>query len=78
MSDKKPWSHTGSHFFLSRYTTDNANGTTDEVPLSGPIYTVCEVMLNAMASSAEAEIFCSLHKCTQGRGAAFGTGGDGP
>eukprot|EP00957_Ditylum_brightwellii_P064689 4909734-Ditylum_brightwellii.AAC.1 len=49
-------SQAGGHYFCSNTTKDPANATEDEVPLNGPVHSVCEIMRNVMASTVEADV----------------------
>eukprot|EP00957_Ditylum_brightwellii_P146314 11140786-Ditylum_brightwellii.AAC.1 len=56
MLEPQARSHTRGHFFLSDKPSDLSNPPTTEIPLNGPVHSVCKVIQNVMASSSEAEI----------------------
>eukprot|EP00957_Ditylum_brightwellii_P152873 11636099-Ditylum_brightwellii.AAC.1 len=56
MSESRAHSQAGGHYFCSNPTKDPANATEDEVPLNGPVHSVCKIMRNVMASTAEEEV----------------------
>eukprot|EP00957_Ditylum_brightwellii_P001297 102055-Ditylum_brightwellii.AAC.1 len=65
MSETEARSRAGGHFFLDEKSTDPTKPPTHQVPLNGPVHTVCEVIRNVMASTAEAEIgafYSNTHK----------------
>eukprot|EP00957_Ditylum_brightwellii_P019957 1506629-Ditylum_brightwellii.AAC.1 len=56
MSEMQARSRAGGHFFLSDASPNPSRPPQGLVPLSGPVHTVCEVIHNVMASTADAEI----------------------
>eukprot|EP00957_Ditylum_brightwellii_P018312 1379122-Ditylum_brightwellii.AAC.1 len=56
MSESCARSQAGGHYFCSNTTKDPANVTEDEVPLNDLVYSICKIMRNVMASTAEAEV----------------------
>eukprot|EP00957_Ditylum_brightwellii_P181287 13810139-Ditylum_brightwellii.AAC.1 len=46
MSESRVHSRAGGHYFCSNFTSNPATATEDEVPLNGPVHSVCEIMRN--------------------------------
>eukprot|EP00957_Ditylum_brightwellii_P193468 14732410-Ditylum_brightwellii.AAC.1 len=55
MLESRVRSQAGGHYFCSNFTNHPATATEDEVPLNGPVHSVCKIMHNGMALTAEAE-----------------------
>eukprot|EP00957_Ditylum_brightwellii_P121824 9290263-Ditylum_brightwellii.AAC.1 len=56
MSESRSRSRAGGHYFCSNFTNNPNTATEDKVPLNSPVHSVCKLMRNVMASTAEAEI----------------------
>eukprot|EP00957_Ditylum_brightwellii_P172675 13145017-Ditylum_brightwellii.AAC.1 len=56
MSEPQARSRAGEHFFLSEPSTDPNKPPSSNVPLNRPVHSMCEIMRQVMASTAEAEI----------------------
>eukprot|EP00957_Ditylum_brightwellii_P058921 4468059-Ditylum_brightwellii.AAC.1 len=55
LSESRARSQAGGHYFCSNFTNNPANATEDEAPLNGLVHSVCKILRNVMASTAEAE-----------------------
>eukprot|EP00957_Ditylum_brightwellii_P083973 6382807-Ditylum_brightwellii.AAC.1 len=68
MSEPQARSWAGGHFFLSEPSTDPNKPPASNVPLNGPVHSVCKIMRQVTASAAEAEIGALFSNTRKGEG----------
>eukprot|EP00957_Ditylum_brightwellii_P028546 2156535-Ditylum_brightwellii.AAC.1 len=56
MLESEARSRAGGHFFMSEPPCDPTKPPTLDIPLNGPVHSICEVLHTVMALAAEAEI----------------------
>eukprot|EP00957_Ditylum_brightwellii_P072003 5472957-Ditylum_brightwellii.AAC.1 len=67
MSETQARSRAGGHFFLSDALPDPTRPPQGPVTLNGPVHSVCKVIRNVMASTAEAKIGALFSNTRKGK-----------